>query len=66
MRQTKLKRIIAAGAVVILMCGCASRSVRCDGQLQPINIPQVGTETTAEPDEVEIEVPAESEAARDD
>jgi hypothetical protein len=63
MSRVNLKQIIAASAVV-LMWGCASRGVRCDGQLQPINSPVTKSAIDAMPEspEVEVEAPDQSEA----
>jgi len=29
----------AIGMLVLLLCGCASHTVRCDGHLVPVNLP---------------------------
>jgi hypothetical protein len=66
MSRLNLKQIITACAVV-LACGCASRGVRCDGQLEPINPPMTASETNAEPEKPIVwdEAPDEPEARND-
>jgi len=65
MSRVRLKQIVVACAVV-LMWGCASRGVRCSGQLEPINAAVAGAEATAEQATPDVaEAPNEAEVSDD-